>query len=68
MRVEVEVTVGAEVCLRVTDDGVGPPTDGTPMGHGIANMAARADKLGGVFELLPGQPGGAIAVWRVPKM
>ena len=44
----------------------GPPR--TPMGHGIANMAARAGKLGGVFELLPGQPGGTIVVWRVPKM
>jgi hypothetical protein len=44
----------------------GPPR--TPMGHRIANMAALADGLGGVFELLPGQPGGAIAVWRVPTM
>ncbi len=67
-RVQVDVKVGAEISLRVADDGVGPPADGTPMGHGIANMEARAEKLGGAFELLPGQPSGTVVVWRVPKM
>ena len=65
-RVDVEVTVGAEVYLRVADDGVGPPRDDTPMGHGLDNMATRAGKLGGAFELLPGHPGTTV-VWRVPK-
>ena len=42
-RVDVEVVAGAEVSLRVADDGVGPPSENSPMGHGIGNMAARAN-------------------------
>ena len=65
-RLEVEVTVGNDVCLRVADDGVGPPDHNTPKGHGIGNMAARAAKLGGVFALQPGSPSGTTLIWRVP--
>ena len=66
-RVDVEVVVDGDVCLRVVDDGTGPPGDGTPRGNGLRNMAARATKLGGTLELRPGQPSGTILEWRAPK-
>ena len=65
-RLEVEVTVGTDVCLRVADDGVGPPDHDAPKGHGIGNMAARAAKLDGAFALQPGSPSGTTLIWRVP--
>ena len=66
-RVEVEVLVGGDVCVRVTDDGIGPPSEGAPRGHGLGNMAARAAQLGGSLEVLPGPDGGTRLVWQVPK-
>jgi signal transduction histidine kinase len=67
-RVDVMVDVGEEVCLRVVDDGVGPPAVETSSGHGLANMAARAERLGGSFVLRPGPPRGAVLEWRVPSV
>ena len=66
-RVDVEVIVEGDVCLRVIDDGVGPPADGAQMGHGLRNMAARADKLGGQMHLVPGESSGTVLEWRAPK-
>ena len=66
-RVDVEVCVGDDVCLRVTDDGVGPPDEETPRGNGLLNMAARADKLGGTLELRSGQDAGTVLEWRAPR-
>ena len=66
-RVEVEVVVEGDVCLRVADDGIGPPGDEAPRGKGLANMAARAAKLGGVLTLRAGQPSGMALEWRAPK-
>ena len=66
-RVDVEVVAGGDVCLRVVDDGVGPPDADAPRGNGLANMAARATKLGGSFALRPGHPSGTILEWSVPK-
>ena len=46
----VEVTVIADdgrLRLLVADDGVGPPADDAPRGNGLANMAERAERLGG---------------------
>ena len=63
--VEVEVRAGADVVLRVSDDGIGPPGPDAPMGNGLRNMAARAEKLGGTFELVPGEPGTRLC-WQVP--
>jgi signal transduction histidine kinase len=53
------------VTLRVSDNGVG--LHGLPrQGHGIANMQARAEALGGRC-ILTGRPGGGLVVtWRVP--
>jgi signal transduction histidine kinase len=64
-RVDVEVVVGADVVLRVTDDGIGPSDDGGT-GNGLPNMDTRAERLGGTFELRRGERGGAIVEWRVP--
>ncbi|MGH9273473.1 MAG: GAF domain-containing sensor histidine kinase [Acidimicrobiales bacterium] len=67
-RVEVEVVVvDSDVCLRVVDDGIGPPNDAAPRGKGLANMAARASKLGGDLVLRPGDVSGTVLEWRAPK-
>jgi signal transduction histidine kinase len=66
-RVDVQVIVGDDVALRVIDDGIGPPADDAPRGKGLANMAARAEKLGGTFSVLTGDPSGTVLEWRVPK-
>jgi signal transduction histidine kinase len=66
-RVEVEVVFADDVRLTVVDDGVGPPAADARRGKGLANMAARADKLGGTFSLGPAEPRGTRLEWRVPK-
>ena len=50
-RVDVSVVVDDEIVLRVVDDGTGPPGPGAPRGHGLKNMAARAERHGGELEL-----------------
>jgi signal transduction histidine kinase len=69
-RVEVVLAVdagnGGELTLRVTDDGIGPPSADQPRGHGLDNMAARAERLGGSFEIGSASPRGTEIVWRVP--
>jgi signal transduction histidine kinase len=74
--VGIEVSVGADLGLRVSDDGVGLAQDavsdpGTPSparrsGHGLRNMAARAATLGGSCTIGPRQPRGTLVEWRVP--
>lgn len=66
-RVEVEVIAGSDVCLRVIDDGRGPPVDGQPIGNGLRNMTARARELGGSMELRRGADRGCVLEWRVPR-
>jgi two-component system, NarL family, sensor histidine kinase DevS len=63
--VAVEAGDGDELVLRVIDDGVGPPA-GSSRGHGLDNMAARADKRGGSFAIGPGVTRGTELTWRVP--
>ena len=67
VRVDVEVLVEEDVCLRVVDDGIGPPAAGVPRGKGLANMEARASALGGTLELRAGNPAGTVLEWRVPR-
>ncbi len=59
---------GAEAVLQALDDGVGP--DGAVaspgVGQGLANLATRADRLGGTFALSARAGGGTVADWRVP--
>jgi signal transduction histidine kinase len=62
----VAVDGGREVLLRITDDGVGPPAADQPRGHGLDNMAARAEVRGGSFEIGPSSPRGTQVAWRVP--
>ncbi|MDA8357113.1 MAG: CHASE3 domain-containing protein [Actinomycetota bacterium] len=62
----VKVTISADghdLRLVVADDGIG--LSGGPRGHGTRNMAARAARLGGSFELRTGVDGVSIE-WCVP--
>ena len=63
--VEIEVTAGHELVLRVSDDGLGASSDWGE-GFGLRNMAARADSLGGSFALGAHSPCGTVLQWRVP--
>jgi signal transduction histidine kinase len=67
-RADVEVLVEGDVCLRVTDDGVGPPSAEAPRGKGLKNMATRAADLGGELRLTEAEPTGTVLEWRVPKV
>jgi len=64
----VTLTVDGRDCrLEVHDDGrgmVGTPAPGG--GHGLPNMASRAECLGGTFEVLQPEEGGTSLVWRAP--
>lgn len=65
----VTVTLAAdagEVRLEVVDDGLGIPADAEP-GSGLANMAARADALGGWCAVEPVAEGGTVVRWVVPS-
>lgn len=65
--VEVEVRCDElGLTLTVVDDGTGPPAPHADRGHGLANMAKRARRYGGSFELRPGAEGGSVLVWQVP--
>jgi len=64
-KVDVEITVdGSEVGLVVVDDGIGIAAKGRR--SGLANLAERAEHLGGRFSAAPGADGGTVIVWRVP--
>ena len=64
--VGIELSVdGSQVVLTVVDDGVGIPDGGRR--SGLANLAERADQLGGHFSAQkPPQGAGTVLVWRVP--
>ncbi|MGW9514111.1 sensor histidine kinase, partial [Embleya sp. NPDC055610] len=65
-RAEVHVeTDGAEVWVRVRDNGIGPPTPPT-RNSGLNNMRERAETLGGTCTFTPAPDGGALLEWRVP--
>lgn len=66
-RVEVVVTATPEELeLCIKDDGIGFLASVSPGGHGLRNMAARADRLGGTLEV-DSEPGeGTTVTWRVP--
>jgi signal transduction histidine kinase len=66
-KAQVTVTVEGDVCLQVSDDGVGPPTADAPRGNGLRNMAARAERLGGTLTIEPGAARGTTLTWRTPK-
>ena len=66
--VEVTVTAdGAELALRVADDGVGSgPGAPAASGFGLRNMQARAVALGGTCRVGANEPQGTVVEWRVP--
>ena len=53
-----------DVVLRVLDDGHGP-RDRRPVGHGLANLDARARRLGGSCQLSASDEGTSLE-WRIP--
>ncbi len=65
-RVDVTVAVGADILLRVADDGVGFDPSQVVRGHGLRNMRLRAEAMGGGFTVEPRPDGGTILGWHVP--
>jgi signal transduction histidine kinase len=61
--VEVDVT-DEELCLTVTDHGVGLSEERRE--SGLGNVRRRAESLGGSMDLRPTEPRGTTLVWRVP--
>jgi signal transduction histidine kinase len=67
--VDVEVVSGADLTVRVVDDGRGVEASASPdanHGHGLVNLRRRADKWGGRCTLEPGPSGGSVLTWQVP--
>jgi signal transduction histidine kinase len=57
---------GSELCLEVTDDGVGfDPGNGSD-GNGLGSMRTRAERLGGSFDILTGPGVGTTVCLRMP--
>ena len=52
--------------LTVQDNGIGLLTADTPQGRGLRNMAARANLIGGNFQLTSVQTGGTLASLSLP--
>ena len=56
--VEVRLDYQADqLCLTVSDDGIGIPQEGGRWGHGLRNMAASAERMGGCLEVSAGVGG-----------
>lgn len=51
------------VTLTVADDGVGASSSGSA-GHGLENMAKRAEQLEGTFSLAARKPSGTLLTWK----
>lgn len=64
-RAEVIVGVGDRLVATIDDDGDGPGP-ARPEGHGLANLAARAEARGGTLEVLERPGGGTRLRWSVP--
>jgi signal transduction histidine kinase len=65
-RVVLEVAVTDNLTVRVIDNGIGLADEPRTDGHGLRNMAARAQRLGGSLSLNPGSHGGLVVEWIVP--
>ena len=65
-KVDVRLSADHDIALEVVDDGVGPPAQRRPGGHGLANMEERARALGGEVSLEAVDGRGARLLWRIP--
>ena len=67
-RVDIRLEYQADqLCMTVSDDGVGMPREGGRWGHGLRSMATNAERLGGHLEVSPGVGGiGTKVTWAVP--
>jgi signal transduction histidine kinase len=65
-KVDVVLSVGDQILLRVLDDGRGLPDTIHDGGPGLTNMASRAEALGGEMSLTTRAEGGAVLAWKVP--
>jgi signal transduction histidine kinase len=63
-RVDVSVDAGAELVLVVRDDGVG--LRDITRRSGLANLADRAEQLGGTLKVGSADGGGTELLWQVP--
>jgi len=56
------------VTLAIKDDGIGfdPSDDSRQLGHGLNNMQARSEGLGGTFHIRSGPGQGTIITVRIP--
>jgi signal transduction histidine kinase len=63
-RVTVTLTVGEEVQVTVTDDGIGLPP--TSVRSGLANLADRAERRGGRLATVPRTAGTQVR-WTIPR-
>jgi signal transduction histidine kinase len=62
---QVAVAAGnGRLTVTVHDDGVGPA--GITERSGLANLRRRAERHGGTFAILAGNPGGTLLEWTVP--
>lgn len=64
--VQIVVSAADSVTLEVIDDGIGLPDGADGGGHGLVNLASRAQELGGTFEIVSELAGGARLRWCVP--
>ena len=66
--VQIVVSAADSVTLEVIDDGVGLPAaaNGSGGGHGLVNLASRAQELGGTFDIHSELAGGVHLRWCVP--
>jgi signal transduction histidine kinase len=64
-QVDVTVSSGQQVVVKVADDGVG--TRGSTRLSGLANLAQRATRLGGSLTIEARQPHGTVLSWQVPE-
>ncbi len=59
----------SRVTLKVQDDGQGFDTQNQALrlGHGLANMQARAESLGGIFDIRSGPGAGTTITLDLPR-
>ena len=58
--------VDGRVELTIEDDGTGFDAGTVPSGHGLANIRARAEQMGGTVDISTRSDGGTTVFVRVP--